>query len=112
MDRYGDVYLGFDGNLGKSITTVTVILNGGFTGSATDDHIPDQANLTKFLTELSAIVGIGILGDIVVNISRASSLSTSMGLGGMTALYPGSRRRIASSHSRGIRRRGIGMPTR
>ena len=64
MDRYGNVYLGVGGNIGKSISSVTISFNGGWVGSMIDDDIPDQGNIDTFLTGLAINGQLGIVGNV------------------------------------------------
>jgi hypothetical protein len=63
IDRYGDVYVGLGANIGKSISPVTVSLNGGWIGSWTDDEIPDSGNIDSFLEGFSMNTQIGAVGN-------------------------------------------------
>jgi RHS repeat-associated protein len=63
VDRYGNVYFGIGGNVGKSISPATGSLNGGWIGSSIDDKIPDSENTEKFLAGLSVNGQIGAVGD-------------------------------------------------
>jgi len=63
-DRYGNAYIGPGGNVGKSISLANISLNGGWIGSATDNDIPDQANIGQFLTGLTINGQAGTVGDV------------------------------------------------
>jgi hypothetical protein len=63
VDRYGNVYIGIGGNVGKSISPVTGSLNGGWIGSAIDDRLPDSGNIGSFLTGLAINGQVGIVGN-------------------------------------------------
>jgi hypothetical protein len=62
-DRYGNVYVGAGGNVGKSISPVTGSLNGGWIGSAVDDNIPAPGNIDSFLTGLAVNGQVGVVGN-------------------------------------------------
>jgi RHS repeat-associated protein len=64
FDRYGNFYVGAGGNYGKSISPVTVSLNGGWIGSAVDDSIPEPGNISSFLTGLAINGQVGAVGNI------------------------------------------------
>jgi hypothetical protein len=65
LDRYGQSYISLiGGNLGKSFTPYSGTLNAGWIGSASDNVMPDQANMDNFFTGVSFNVSIGAVGDI------------------------------------------------
>lgn len=63
-DRFSNVYVGIGGNIGKSISPVTGSLNGGWIGSSHDNRIPDQANISSFLTGLAINGQAGVVGNV------------------------------------------------
>jgi hypothetical protein len=68
-DRYGNTYFGFGLNIGKTISPVTATLNGGWIGSMSDDQIPEQGNISEFLTGWSFNLLGGVVGDLGITIS-------------------------------------------
>ncbi len=64
LTRYGQSYLGVGGNIGKSFTMPAGTLNGGWIGFATDNNMPDQANMDNFFTGLLFNGSIGAIVDI------------------------------------------------
>lgn len=63
VDRYNDIYLGFEGNIGKSFGSPSGSVTGSYIGSSLDDLFPDQANTQQFLSGLAINISAGALGE-------------------------------------------------
>jgi hypothetical protein len=73
LDRYGNIYVGGGVNIGKSISPWTGSLNGGWIGSMVNHTLPDQANITSFLTGLAINSQAGIVGNYAINWSPSAN---------------------------------------
>jgi len=63
VDRYGGVYLGGGINIVKTfVSPVTGSLTAGFIGDPFDNSLPDQGNISNFLSGFTVNLSGGVVG--------------------------------------------------
>ena len=87
-DRYNNWYAGGGFNLGKSITIPNGSLTAGSIGSGSDNYIPDQGNISDFLTGLTVNASGGALGGGGVTWSPFAGKYVKHTAGEWGAFYP------------------------